>query len=182
PRADAGTALAGSGSGVGSDASGLFPLPGIMNTIIGAFQSTSVGVAKAEQVGVSKVTNIGQTEVRQVGKQQNLTIGKEQFVEIGTGQYTRVGEKITINVGKLYNLVSEEKYHGEAKVWEIFADDEIRLSTPGGYISLTKSGIKLFALKIDIEGNQINFKKGGPGESGSCLKSMSKNSTPFVRI
>ncbi len=180
PRSDAGTALAGSGTGVGSDASGLFPLPGIMNTIIGAFQSTSVGVAKAEQIGVSKVTNIGQTEVRQVGKQQNLTIGKEQFVEIGTGQYTRVGEKITVNVGKLYNLVSEEKYHGEAKVWEIFADDEIRLSTPGGYISLTKGGIKLFALKIDIEGNQINFKKGGPGEG--CLKSMSKTSTPFVRI
>ncbi|MCA2370376.1 type VI secretion system tip protein VgrG, partial [Agrobacterium genomosp. 3 str. CIP 111-78] len=180
PRADAGTALAGSGSGVGSDASGLFPLPGIMNTIIGAFQSTSVGVAKAEQVGVSKVTNIGQTEVRQVGKQQNLTIGKEQFVEIGTGQYTRVGEKITVNVGKLYNLVSEEKYHGEAKVWEIFGDDEIRLSTPGGYISLTKSGIKLFALKIDIEGNQINFKKGGPGEAPSCLRNMTANSTPFV--
>ncbi|WP_320203981.1 type VI secretion system tip protein TssI/VgrG [Agrobacterium rosae] len=180
PRSDAGTALAGSGTGVGSDASGLFPLPGIMNTIIGAFQSTSVGVAKAEQIGVSKVTNIGQTEVRQVGKQQNLTIGKEQFVEIGTGQYTRVGEKITVNVGKLYNLVSEEKYHGEAKVWEIFADDEIRLSTPGGYISLTKSGIKLFALKIDIEGNQINFKKGGPGEGGSCLRNMTATSTPFV--
>lgn len=78
--------------------------------------------------------------------------------------------------------MSEEKYHGEAKIWEIFGDDEIRLSTPGGYISLTKSGIKLFALKIDIEGNQINFRKGGPGEGGSCLKSMSRNSTPFVRI
>ena len=153
-----------------------------MNTIIGAFQSTSVGVAKAEQIGVSKVTNIGQTEVRQVGKQQNLTIGNEQYVEVGKGQYTRVGEKITVNVGKLYNLVSDEKYHGEAKVWEIFADDEIRLSTPGGYISLTRKGIKLFALKIDIEGNQINFKKGGPGKGKSCLKSMSKSSTPFVRM
>ncbi|SCX20273.1 type VI secretion system Vgr family protein [Agrobacterium sp. DSM 25558] len=182
PRSDAGTALAGSGTGVGSDASGLFPLPGIMNTIIGAFQSTSVGVAKAEQIGVSKVTNIGQTEVRQVGKQQNLTIGSEQYVEVGKGQYTRVGEKITVNVGKLYNLVSEEKYHGEAKVWEIFADDEIRLSTPGGYISLTKSGIKLFALKIDIEGNQINFKKGGPGEGTSCARKMAESSTPFVRM
>ncbi|MEL4377678.1 hypothetical protein AAE521_22400 [Brucella cytisi] len=141
-----------------------------MNTIIGAFQSTSVGVAKAEQIGVRMVTNIGQTEARQVGKQQNLTIGSEQYVEVGTGQYTHVGEKITVNVGKLYNLISDEKYHGEAKIWEIFADDEIHLSIPGGYISLTKNGIKLFALTIDIEGNQINFKKGGRAKVARVLR------------
>lgn len=166
PRADAGTALAGSGTGVGEDASGLFPLPGIMNTIVGSFQSTTVGVAKAEQIGMSKVTNIGQTEIRQVGKEQHLS----------------VGEKISVDVGKLYNLISGEKYHGEAKVWEIFADDEIRLSAPGGYISITQKGIKLYALKIDVEGNRINFKKGGPGKGASCLKNMSQSSTPFVRL
>lgn len=115
---------------------------------------------------MSKVTNVGQTEMRQVGKEQHVS----------------VGEKISIDVGKLYNLVSGEKYHGEAKVWEIFADDEIRLSAPGGYISITKKGIKLYALKIDVEGNRINFKKGGPGKGASCLKKMSQSSTPFVRL
>ncbi len=181
PRADAGTALAGSGTGVGQDAGSLFPLPGIMNTIVGSFQSTSVGVAKAEQIGMSKVTNIGQTEMVNVGKQQNITIGNEQYVHVGTGQYTTVGQKITVNVGKLYNLVSEEKYHGEAKVWEIFADDTILLSAPGGYIEINKSGIRIRGLKVDIEGNQINFKKGGPGEGASCLREMAQSATPFVR-
>jgi type VI secretion system secreted protein VgrG len=137
-----------------------------MNTIIGSFQSTTVGVAKAEQVGMSKVTNIGQTEMRHVGKEQHLS----------------VGEKISVHVGKLYSLVSSEKYHGEAKVWEIFAEDTIRLSAPGGYIELNKTGIRFHALKIDIEGNQINFKRGGPGDPPSCLRQMSKSSTPFVRM
>ena len=189
PRSDAGTALAGSGTGVGADASSLFPLPGIMNTIVGSFQSTSVGVAKAEQIGVSKVTNIGQTEMINVGKQQtvtigqeqNVTIGKEQHVTVGVLQGTTVGEKITVNVGKLYNLVSGEKYHGEAKVWEVFAENKIFLSAPGGYIEINKTGIRIRGLKVDIEGNQINFKKGGPGEGPSCLRQMSKSSTPFVR-
>jgi len=54
PRADAGTALAGSGTGVGDAASSLFPLPGIMNTIVGSFKSDTVGVARVEQIGVSK--------------------------------------------------------------------------------------------------------------------------------
>ncbi|TWF50073.1 type VI secretion system tip protein TssI/VgrG [Neorhizobium alkalisoli] len=166
PRADAGTGLAGSGTGVGADAGNLFPLPGIMNTIVSTFKSDSIGVARAEQIGVSKVTNVGQTHVTNVGKEQRTT----------------VGTTIRVDVGKLYNIVSGEKYHGEAKVWEIFADDEIRLSAPGGYISITKSGIKLYAINIDIEGNRINFKKGGPGKGASCLKNMSQSSTPFVRM
>ena len=51
PRDDAGTALAASGQGVGDDAGGFFPLPGIMNTIVQSFQSTSVGVAQVQQIG-----------------------------------------------------------------------------------------------------------------------------------
>ncbi|MDQ0458471.1 type VI secretion system tip protein TssI/VgrG, partial [Rhizobium paknamense] len=165
PRADAGTALAGSGTGVGTDASSLFPMPGIMNTIVSAFKSDSIGIARAEQIGVSKVTNVGQTQVTNVGKEQRTT----------------VGTTINVEVGKLYNIVSGEKYHGEAKVWEVYADDTILLSTKGGYIELNNSGIRIHGLKIDIEGNQINFKKGGPGEGASCLRNMSKSSTPFVR-
>ncbi|GGB11731.1 fimbrial protein [Brucella endophytica] len=166
PRADQGTALAASGTGVGEDASGLFPLPGIMNTIVSTFKSDSVGVARAEQIGVSKVTNVGQTQVTNVGKEQHTTVGK----------------KIDVKVGQLYNLVSHEKFHGEAKVWEIYSDDTILLSTKGGYIELNNSGIRLHGLKIDIEGNQINFKKGGPGEGASCLREMAKSSTPFVGV
>ncbi len=165
PRRDAGTDLAASGTGMGQDAGGFFPLSGIMNTIVQSFQSTSVGVAQVQQIGMSKITNVGQTHMETVGKEQ----------------HTSVGEKINIEVGQLYNIVSGDKYHGEAKVWEIYANDEIRLSAPGGYISIDKQGIKFYALKIDIEGNQINFRKGGPGKGPSCLKKMSQSSTPFVR-
>ncbi|MEP7455229.1 type VI secretion system tip protein TssI/VgrG [Phyllobacterium sp. SB3] len=165
PRSDQGTALAASGDGMGQATGALFQLPGIMNTIVGNFKSDTIGVARAEQIGVSKVTNIGSTHFTQIGKEQN----------------TKVGETIKVEVGKLYNIVSGEKYHGEAKTWEIYADDEIRLSTPGGYITLNKKGIKLYALKIDIEGNAINFKKGGPGKGASCLKTMSQSQTTFVR-
>lgn len=197
PRKDSGVALTASGTGIGEDAGGFFPLPGIMNTIVQSFQSTSVGVAQVQQIGMSRVTNVGQTDVETIGKQQNITIGEKQQVKIGKEQdteigekqttavgkeqYTQVGKKIDVQVGDLYNLVTQDKFHGEAKTWEIFADNEIRLSAPGGYITINKKGIKLYALKIDIEGNRINFKKGGPGKGASCMKKMSQSKTPFVR-
>lgn len=117
-------------------------------------------------VRVSKVTNVGQTHFTHIGKEQNTVVGKT----------------IKTEVGELYNLVTGNKFHGEAKVWEIYADDEIRLSAPGGYISITKKGIKFYALKIDIEGNRINFKSGGPGKGASCLKNASQSLTPFARV
>jgi len=148
PRADAGTALAGSGTGIGTDASSLFPLPGIMNTIIGAFQSTSVGVAKAEQIGVSKVTNIGQTYVTSVGKEQRTTVGKT----------------IRMEVGELFDLWTHQKFLGRSETWLINASDKIVLSAPGGKIEINKTGIVIKGLRVDIKGNQINFSKGGPGK------------------
>ncbi len=166
PRADAGTSLAGSGTGVGEAASSLFPLSGIENTIISLFKSTSIGVGRAEQIGVSKVTNVGSAYMVRVGQEMR----------------TDVGKKIDVEVGELYNLVTHDKFHGEAKTWEVFVDDTIRLSAPGGYIEINKKGIKLYALKIDIEGNRINFKKGGAGKGTSCLKKMSQSQTPFVRL
>ncbi|MND29635.1 hypothetical protein D3C80_201480 [compost metagenome] len=165
PRADAGTALAGSGTGVGSDASGLFPLPGIMNTIVSTFKSDSVGVARAEQIGVSKVTNVGQTYLTNVGKEQR----------------TKVGQKIDVEVGELYRLIAGKAFYGESKVWQVYSDDTILLSTPGGYIELTKEGIRIRGRRVDIEGNHINFARGGPGEGASCLRDMAKSATPFVK-
>lgn len=148
PRADAGTALAGSGSGVGDAASGLFPLPGIMNTIVGSFKSDTIGIARAEQIGMSKVTNIGQTQVTKVGKEQRTT----------------VGETIRMEVGQLFDLWTHQKFLGRSETWLINANDKIVLTAPGGKIEINKTGIVIKGLRIDIKGNQINFSKGGPGK------------------
>ncbi|MGL5009378.1 MAG: type VI secretion system Vgr family protein [Paracoccaceae bacterium] len=83
PGADAGKALAASGAGMGEDAKGLFPMPGIMNTVVQSFQSTSVGVAQVDQVGVSKVTNVGLTSMETVGKAKKLVVGDEYSIEVG---------------------------------------------------------------------------------------------------
>ncbi|MCW8060066.1 bacteriophage T4 gp5 trimerisation domain-containing protein, partial [Agrobacterium tumefaciens] len=119
PRADAGTALAGSGSGVGSDASGLFPLPGIMNTIIGAFQSTSVGVATTEQVGVSKITNVGQTSLENVGKAKKLTVGEEYVIEVGKSSMTMKKDGTIIIRGVTFHFEAEGSFQQIGKVIDL---------------------------------------------------------------
>ena len=83
PGADAGKALAESGAGMGQAAGGLFPMPGIMNTVVQSFQSTSVGIAQVDQIGLSKVTNVGQTSIESVGKAKKLTVGEEYVIEVG---------------------------------------------------------------------------------------------------
>ncbi|TDK29599.1 type VI secretion system tip protein VgrG [Rhizobium deserti] len=148
PRSDAGTALAGSGTGVGDAASALFPLPGIMNTIVGSFQSTTVGVAQTEQVGMSKVTNVGQTQMTKVGKEQRTTVGKT----------------IRMEVGELFDLWTHQKFLGRSETWFINANDKIVLTAPGGKIEINKNGIVIKGLRIDIKGDQINFSRGGPGK------------------
>ena len=146
PRADAGTALAGSGAGVGAAAKGLFPLSGIMNTVIGKFKSDSVGIASVEQVGVSKVTNVGRSQITNVGKEQR----------------TKVGKNIRIEVGELFDLWTHKKFLGRSETWTIVANDKIVLTAPGGFIEINRKGIRIRGLKVDIEGNMINFKRGGP--------------------
>ncbi len=106
PRSDAGTALAGPGTGVGSDASGLSPLPGIMNTIIGAFQSTSVGVAKTEQIGVSKVSNVGQTSIENIGKFKKTIVGEEFVIECGTSKFIMRKDGTVIILGTQFNFTA----------------------------------------------------------------------------
>ena len=181
PRADAGDALRKSGSGVGDSVGGVFPMSGIMNTVVGTFQSDTVGIGRTEQIGIAKVTNVGGAQMVNVGLEQHTKIGKKRTVTVGEEQHTKVGQKITETVGKLYHITSQENFKGDAKVWEIFADDKILLSAPGGYIEINKQGIKIRGLKIDIEGNQINFSRGGPGEGSKCLREMAKSSTPFVK-
>jgi type VI secretion system secreted protein VgrG len=110
PRADAGTALASAGTGVGEDASGLFPLPGIMNTIVGSFQSTSVGVAKVEQVGISKVTNVGQTSIESVGKYKKIAVGEEFVIECGDSKFIMKSNGEVIILGKKFNFVATDHF------------------------------------------------------------------------
>jgi len=57
----------------------------------------------------------------------------------------------------------------------------VLLSAPGGFIEINKSGIILHAKSIKIQGNQIAFEQGGPGEGAPCLKKMAASSTPFVK-
>ena len=109
PRADAGTALAGSGTGVGEDVSGLFP-PGIMNTVVGAFKSDTVGIIRAEQIGVSKITNVGQTSLESVGKFKKIAVGEEFVIECGDFKFIMKSNGEVIILGKSFNFVATDHF------------------------------------------------------------------------
>ncbi|NTJ11366.1 type VI secretion system tip protein TssI/VgrG [Rhizobium lusitanum] len=124
PRADAGTALAGSGSGVGSAASDLFPVPGIMNTIVGSFKSDTVGVARVEQIGVSKVTNVGQTSLEKVGKFKKVIVGEEFVIECGASKFIMRQDGTVIILGTHFNFTASGPTQINGKV--------VDLNKPGG--------------------------------------------------
>ena len=115
PRADAGTDLAGSGTGVGDAAGGLFPLPGIMNTVVGAFKSDTIGVARAEQIGMSKVTNVGQTSLESVGKFKKIAVGEEFVIECGDSKFIMKSNGEVIILGKTFNFVATDHFQLRGK-------------------------------------------------------------------
>ncbi|CDZ60672.1 type VI secretion system tip protein TssI/VgrG [Neorhizobium galegae] len=127
PRADAGTALAGSGTGVGDAASSLFPLPGIMNTIVGSFKSDTVGVARVEQIGVSKVTNVGQTSLEKVGKFKKVIVGEEFVIECGASKFIMRQDGTVIILGTHFNFTASGPTQINGKV--------VDLNKPGGGFS-----------------------------------------------
>ncbi|WP_105428216.1 type VI secretion system tip protein TssI/VgrG [Neorhizobium sp. T6_25] len=127
PRADAGTALAGSGTGVGDAASSLFPLPGIMNTIVGSFKSDTVGVARVEQIGVSKVTNVGQTSLEKVGKFKKVIVGEEFVIECGASKFIMRKDGTVIILGTHFNFTASGPTQINGKV--------VDLNKPGGGFS-----------------------------------------------
>ncbi|MDO1583079.1 type VI secretion system tip protein TssI/VgrG [Rhizobium oryzicola] len=127
PRADAGTALAGSGTGVGDAASSLFPLPGIMNTIVSTFKSDSVGVARVEQIGVSKVTNVGQTSLESVGKFKKIIVGEEFVIECGASKFIMRKDGTVIILGSRFNFTAS----GPTQINGVVVD----LNKPGGGFS-----------------------------------------------
>jgi type VI secretion system secreted protein VgrG len=115
PRADAGTALGGSGTGVGEAAGGLFPLSGIMNTVVGSFKSDTIGVARAEQIGVSKVTNVGQTSLESVGKFKKIAVGEEFVIECGDSKFIMKSNGEVIILGKSFNFVATDHFQMRGK-------------------------------------------------------------------
>jgi type VI secretion system secreted protein VgrG len=108
PRADAGTALSQSGMGVGEAASGLFDLPGIMNTVVGAFKTDSVGIARTEQIGVAKVTNVGATSLEQVGKFKKIAVGEEFVIEVGDSKFVMKKDGTVLIMGKTFNFIATD--------------------------------------------------------------------------
>ena len=127
PRADAGTALAGSGTGVGQAASSLFPLPGIMNTVVSTFKSDSIGVARAEQIGVSKVTNVGQTSLETVGKFKKVIVGEEFVIECGASKFIMRKDGTVIILGSQFNFTASGPTQINGSV--------VDLNKPGGGVS-----------------------------------------------
>ncbi|MGL4810912.1 MAG: type VI secretion system Vgr family protein [Beijerinckiaceae bacterium] len=108
PRDDAGTALAQSGTGMGDAASGLFDLPGIMNTIVGSFKTDSVGIARTEQIGVAKVTNVGATSLEQVGKFKKIAVGEEFVIEVGDSKFVMKKDGTVLILGKTFNFIATD--------------------------------------------------------------------------
>ncbi|GAC1043778.1 type VI secretion system tip protein TssI/VgrG [Rhizobium sp. No.120] len=124
PRADAGTNLSGSGSGLGEAASGLFPLPGIMNTVVGSFKSDTIGIARAEQIGVSKVTHVGQTSLEKVGKFKKVIVGDEFVIECGASKFIMRQDGTVIILGTHFNFTASGPTQINGKV--------VDLNKPGG--------------------------------------------------
>ena len=114
-RPDAGRALGDAGTGVGEAAAGLFPLPGVMNTIVGSFKSDTIGIARAEQIGVSKVTNIGATSLESVGKYKKIAVGEEFVIECGDSKFIMKSNGEVIILGKTFNFVATDHFQMRGK-------------------------------------------------------------------
>lgn len=177
------------GTALGSVLSSVMPVSGVMNTVIEKFQADTIGLARSEQIGLFKNTMVGAVQNTLVGKKQFTKIGEEQRLQVGKTKTAEIGEEYTTHAGKrsahssgkLFQISTEEKLEGTAKVWEIKADDTLLLSAPGGYVEISKSGVRIRGLKVVVEGNAIDFRSGGPGEGSKCLRAMAASATPFVR-
>ncbi len=192
------------GTALGSALAGVLPMSGVLTTTIEKFQVDTIGLARTEQIGLFKNTMVGAVQntlvgakqFTKIGKEQHLKVGDKQFTEVGAEQRLKVGKTKTVEVGeeytshayersahssgKLFEISAEEKFEGSSKVWEIKANDKLLISAPGGYVEISKSGVKIRGLTVQIEGNMIDFKSGGPGEGSKCLRAMAKSATPFV--
>ena len=185
----AGADQAAAGTALGGVLSSIMPLSGVVNTVIEKFQADTIGLARTEQIGMFKNTMVGGVQNTMIGRKQFTKIGEEQRLRVGKTKTAEIGDEYTVHTGRraahssgnLFQISSEEKFEGTSKVWEIKAEDTILLSAPGGYIEITKRGVKIRGLQVEVEGNAIDFRSGGPGEGSKCLRAMAASATPFVR-
>ena len=124
PGLDAGASLAASGSKVGKDTGSLIPMGGVMNTIVGSFQTTSVGVASAEQVGAAKVVNVGGASLENIGKFKKITVGDEFMIEVGQSKFIMRKDGTVIILGTHFNFTASGPVQINGK--------PIDLNKPGG--------------------------------------------------
>lgn len=114
-RPDAGRALGDAGNGVGEAASGLFPMPGVKNTIVGSFRSDTIGIAHAEQIGMARVTNIGATALESVGKYKKIAVGEEFVIECGDSKFIMKANGEVLILGKTFNFVATDHFQMRGK-------------------------------------------------------------------
>ncbi len=114
-RPDAGRALGDKGSAVGAAASGLFPMPGVMNTIVGAFKSDTIGIARVEQIGLSKVTNVGASSLESVGKYKKIAVGEEFVIECGDSKLVMKANGEILILGKTFNFIATDHFQMRGK-------------------------------------------------------------------
>jgi len=156
--------------------------------VIGAYKIDFVGVNHVENIGFNSFIKIGETQNLKIGKvqtidvgeEQHIVIGKERTINVGDSEFKKIETKAQMQVGKEYKILAGEKFIGESKTWEIYADKKIKLSAPGGYIEITDKGILIRGKKVKIEGNRVDFKKKSGGKGTACLKGMAKTVSPFV--
>ena len=162
---------------------------GVSMESVGAYKVNFVGINHVRGVGFNQYTKIGKTQTLKIGtvqkvdigEEQHIVVGKKRTINVGDEEFKKIDKKAQMQVGKDYKILAGEKFLGESKVWEMYSDKSIKMSAPGGFIEITKSGILIRGKKVKIEGNRVDFKKKGGGKGTTCLKGMAKTATPFVK-
>ncbi|MGK9233720.1 type VI secretion system tip protein VgrG [Inquilinus limosus] len=174
PRADQGANLAASGAGIGTDAGSLFPLPGIMNTVVGSFKSDTVGVARVEQVGTSKVTNVGATFLTSVGKAYQLSVGESAETRVGKTNIVDVGETFEITAGEKFVITVGQTRFQMDKSGIVTIEAPQTTIVKGGAAQITVGPGPILYVPAMVPGKT-------PSPPAQCLRRMSDSASPFVK-
>ena len=181
-RADAGQALAGSGAGLGTAVAGLFGMPGVMNTIVGAFKSDTVGIASAEQVGIGKVVNVGQSYAISVGQSYTLNTGKTYQLQAGEAIQATAGQTVVIDAGEAIEISAGQRVVLKA------GDTRLQLDAAGLAVleAAMTSIVKGASTQLTVgPGPVLYIPEIVPGSAAApqapCLRWMAQLGAPLVR-
>lgn len=153
PIEDGGKALTGSGTGLGESASGLFPMPGVMNTVVGAFKSDTIGIGSVEQVGIAKVTNVGAARMSAIGLEDHTTVGKKQTTQVGEVKKIVVGKEFFTEVGKVKKIVVGDEFVIEVGKSRLIMRKNGEVVINGTKFNFTASGA------VQINGKVVDLNK-----------------------